>query len=100
MKKRDLDHALQAAGKITGQKQFVIVGSQSLRGKYPDVADAIVHPAERLEGSLGQSAARRHRRRPMLEIKDVLKASARLNLNLSPVPSLPRPRKRRRARGP
>jgi len=46
MKKQQLDHILRAAGKITGQKQFVIVGSQALHGKYPDLADAIVMSAE------------------------------------------------------
>lgn len=42
MKKRQVDHALRAAGNITGEKQFVIIGSQSLHGKYPDVADEIL----------------------------------------------------------
>jgi len=46
MKKQQLDHILRAAGTITGQKQFVIVGSQALHGKYPDLADAIVMSAE------------------------------------------------------
>lgn len=46
MKKHQLDHVLRAAGRITGEKQFVIVGSQSLHGKYPDVADEIVMSAE------------------------------------------------------
>jgi hypothetical protein len=46
MKKQQLDHVLRAAGRITGEKQFVIIGSQSLHGKHPDVADAIVHSAE------------------------------------------------------
>jgi hypothetical protein len=46
MKKRQLDHVLRAAGKITGEKQFVIVGSQSLHGKYPDLADEILRSAE------------------------------------------------------
>ena len=32
MKKHQLDHILRAAGDITGQKQFVIVGSQALQG--------------------------------------------------------------------
>lgn len=26
MKKRELDHVLQAAGRITGEKQFIIIG--------------------------------------------------------------------------
>jgi hypothetical protein len=46
MKKQQLDHILRAAGQITGQKQFVIVGSQALHGKYPNVADTIVRSAE------------------------------------------------------
>jgi hypothetical protein len=46
MKKQQLDHVLRAAGRITGEKQFVIIGSQSLHGKYPDLADAIILSAE------------------------------------------------------
>jgi hypothetical protein len=46
MKKQQLDHVLRAAGRITGEKLFVIIGSQSLHGKYPDLADDIVRSAE------------------------------------------------------
>lgn len=46
MKKRQLDHLLRAAGEITGDKQFVIVGSQALHGKFPDLPDAICVSAE------------------------------------------------------
>jgi hypothetical protein len=46
MKKRQVDHVLRAAGRITGEKQFIIIGSQSLHGKHPDIADAIVRSAE------------------------------------------------------
>lgn len=46
MTKQQLDHILRAAGRITGEKQFVIVGSQSLHGKYPDLPDDIVRSAE------------------------------------------------------
>ncbi|WIM09553.1 hypothetical protein [Enhydrobacter sp.] len=46
MKKHQLDHILRAAGDITGRKQFVIVGSEALHGKYPDLADEIVMSAE------------------------------------------------------
>ncbi len=46
MKKQQLDHILRAAGDITGQKQFVIVGSQSLHGKHPDIADDIMMSVE------------------------------------------------------
>lgn len=46
MKKQQLDHVLRAAGRITGEKRFVIIGSQSLHGKYPDLPDDIVRSAE------------------------------------------------------
>jgi hypothetical protein len=37
---------LRSAGRIAGEKQFVIVGSQSLHGKFPDLPDEIVSSAE------------------------------------------------------
>src|SRR5439155_26983515 len=46
MKKHQVDHVLRAAGRITGEKQFVIVGSQALHGKHPDLPDAICASAE------------------------------------------------------
>lgn len=46
MKKQHVDHVLRAAGRITGEKQFIIIGSQALHGKHPDVPDEIVRSAE------------------------------------------------------
>ena len=46
MKKQQLDHVLRAAGRITGDKQFLIIGSQSLHGKYPDLPDDILRSAK------------------------------------------------------
>jgi hypothetical protein len=46
MKKQQVDHILRAAGRITGENQFVIIGSQSLHGKHPDLADEIVMSVE------------------------------------------------------
>lgn len=46
MNKQQVDHVLRAAGRITGEKQFIIIGSQALHGKYPDVADEILKSAE------------------------------------------------------
>lgn len=46
MKKQQVDHVLRAAGRITGEKQFIIVGSQALHGRHPDLADSIVRSAE------------------------------------------------------
>ncbi|MGH8634629.1 MAG: DUF6036 family nucleotidyltransferase [Burkholderiales bacterium] len=41
MKKQHVEHVLRAAARITGEKQFIIVGSQSLHGKFPDIPDEI-----------------------------------------------------------
>lgn len=46
MKKQQLDHVLRAAGRITGEKQFLIIGSQALHGKHPDLPDDIALSAE------------------------------------------------------
>src|SRR6266436_190377 len=46
MKKQQVDHVLRAAGRITGEKQFIIIGSQSLHGKYPDLPDDLVKSFE------------------------------------------------------
>ena len=46
MKKQQVDHVLRSAGRITGEKQFIIVGSQALHGRHPDLADSIVRSAE------------------------------------------------------
>jgi hypothetical protein len=42
MKKQQVDHVLRAAGELTGEKQFAIIGSQSLHGKYPNLADEML----------------------------------------------------------
>lgn len=46
MKKQQVDHVLRAAGRITGEKKFIILGSQALHGRHPDVADTIIKSAE------------------------------------------------------
>ena|ERR1700730_11683702 len=46
MKKQELDHVLLAVGRITREKQFIIIGSQALHGKYPDLADDIIKSAQ------------------------------------------------------
>ena len=46
MKKQQLDHVLRAAGRITGEKRFLIIGSQALHGSYPDLPDDIALSAD------------------------------------------------------
>ncbi|TDK61211.1 hypothetical protein [Sapientia aquatica] len=42
MKKSELEHIVRAASQICEDKEFIIIGSQSLHGKFPDVADTIL----------------------------------------------------------
>jgi hypothetical protein len=42
MRKQQLDHVLHAAGRITGERLFIIIGSHALHGTHPDVADEIL----------------------------------------------------------
>lgn len=43
MRKSQVDHVLRAAREISGGTgKFIIVGSQSLHGKYPDIVDTIL----------------------------------------------------------
>ena len=46
MKKRHIDQVLRAAGALTGEKEFVIVGSQALHGRVPNVPETLVRSAE------------------------------------------------------
>ncbi len=46
MKKQQVDHILRAAGALTGEKQFIIIGSQSLHGKHPNMPDEILRSFE------------------------------------------------------
>jgi hypothetical protein len=41
VKKQQVDHILRAAGDIVGDDQFVIIGSQSLHGRHPDLVDEL-----------------------------------------------------------
>ncbi len=45
MKKLQVDHVLRAAGEITGENEFVIIGSQALHGACPDLADQMIRSA-------------------------------------------------------
>ena len=44
MKKKQVDHVLRAAGKIVKDDQFIIIGSQSLHGTFPDLPDCPQRP--------------------------------------------------------
>ena len=46
MKRQELEHIVRAAAGITGEKEFIIVGSQSILGKYPDAPHSLRHSME------------------------------------------------------
>ena len=46
MKQQQVDHILRAAGEITGETQFIIIGRQTLHGKHPNVPDEILRSFE------------------------------------------------------
>jgi hypothetical protein len=67
MKRADLEHILRASKGITGESEFVVIGSQSILGSYPDAPrvirrsmEADLYPrfrpemADLIEGSLGR----------------------------------------------
>lgn len=46
MKKSEVEHILRAATRICQDNEFIIIGSQSLHGKYPNLADEILMSQE------------------------------------------------------
>ena len=36
MKRADLEHILRASKGVTGETEFIVVGSQAILGKFPD----------------------------------------------------------------
>ena len=67
MKRADLEHILRACKGVTGETEFIVVGSQAILGRFPDAPrvlrhsmEADVYPRSRpelsqlIEGSLGR----------------------------------------------
>jgi hypothetical protein len=67
MKRADLEHILRASRNVTGESEFIVIGSQSILGRHPDVPkelleslEADLYPrfrpelADQIEGSLGR----------------------------------------------
>ena len=46
MKKSQVEHVLRAAGRIVGDDQFIIIGSQAMHAKYPDLLNGVEVSAE------------------------------------------------------
>jgi len=70
MNRREFEHIVRAASGITGQRDFIIIGSQSILGKFPDAPRSLRHSmeldlyprdspelADLISGSLGEFSA-------------------------------------------
>ena len=42
MRKSELEHVIRAAKEITGETEFVVIGSQALHGAFPNLVDKLV----------------------------------------------------------
>jgi hypothetical protein len=71
MKRSDLEHVLRAAGAITNQRDFIVIGSQSILGQFPDAPAALLvsdevdlYPRDRpdladlIDGAIGELVER------------------------------------------
>jgi hypothetical protein len=70
MRRSDLEHLIRAAGRIAGERELVIIGSQSVLGQFPDAPVALLmsmeadlyprnHPelADKVDGAIGEGSA-------------------------------------------
>jgi hypothetical protein len=46
MKRSDLEHLIRAAGRIAGEREIVVIGSQAVLGQFPDSPTALLRSME------------------------------------------------------
>ncbi len=46
MERSELEHLLRAAGEIIGERQFIVIGSQSILGKFPEAPEELLRSRE------------------------------------------------------
>jgi hypothetical protein len=69
MRRSDLEHLIRAAGRIAGERELIIIGSQSVLGQFPDAPVALlmsmecdlypkVRPelADKVDGAIGEGS--------------------------------------------
>jgi hypothetical protein len=69
MRRSELEHLIRAAGRIAGERELVVIGSQSVLGQFPDAPIAVLasmeadlYPlsrpelADRIDGAIGESS--------------------------------------------
>jgi hypothetical protein len=69
MKRSDLEHLIRAAGKIAGERELVVIGSQAILGQFPDAPPALLRSmecdlyprnrpelADKVDGAIGEAS--------------------------------------------
>ena len=69
MRRSDLEHLIRAAGRIAGERELVVIGSQAVLGQFPDAPVALLlsmevdlyplaHPelADKVDGAIGEGS--------------------------------------------
>ncbi len=46
MRRSELEHLIRAAGRIAGEREFVVIGSQAVLGQFPDAPPALLRSME------------------------------------------------------
>ena len=70
MRRLELEHLIRAAGRIAGERELIVIGSQSVLGQFPDAPVALLlsmevdvypreHPelADKIDGAIGEGSA-------------------------------------------
>lgn len=69
MRRSELEHLIRAAGRIAGERELVVIGSQAVLGQFPDAPVALLmsmevdlYPlarpelADKVDGAIGESS--------------------------------------------
>jgi hypothetical protein len=69
MKRSELEHLIRAVGRIAGERELVVIGSQAILGQFPDAPPALLasmecglyprkHPelADKVDGAIGEAS--------------------------------------------
>jgi hypothetical protein len=69
MKRSELEHVIRAAGRIAGERELVVIGSQAILGQFPDAPPALLtsmecdlYPrrspelADKVDGAIGEAS--------------------------------------------
>ena len=70
MKRSELEHLIRAAGRIAGERELVVIGSQAILGQFPDAPPALLRSmecdlyprkrpelADKVDGAIGEGSA-------------------------------------------